>query len=245
MRFNWWVILLVLLGVWQVVGSLIEKAGKKQQEQRLKDLAAERGRQAGGRGQSQPAPRTTPRAAADRAEALAARRREQLEQLRQRRAGQKPGVQQPRTPAPRTAPAPAAAPQTGRRQISQLQPGRVQTTQQPATVIRRAGTQPRTAPPAPPPPRRTTVRPTPGRVVAPPPAPAGQQEPAPIEGESSTRRVVKDVAVAPKAPRQRHLPLPFVPGEPLGPHLLRQMVLFREILEPPVSLRDRQVWERS
>jgi hypothetical protein len=42
----------------------------------------------------------------------------------------------------------------------------------------------------------------------------------------------------------RHLPLPFVPGEPLGPHLLRQMVLFREILEPPVALRDRQVWQR-
>ena len=88
------------------------------------------------------------------------------------------------------------------------------------------------------------MRPAPERVVTPRPAPAQQQEPAPIEGESSTHRVVKDAEVAPKAPRQRHLPLPFVPGEPLGPHLLRQMVLFREILEPPVSLRDRQVWER-
>ena len=62
-------------------------------------------------------------------------------------------------------------------------------------------------------------------------------------GESSTRRVVADAEEAPKAPRERHLPLPFVPGEPLGPQL-RQMVLFREILEPPVALRDRQVWER-
>ncbi|MHC4711336.1 MAG: hypothetical protein ACYTA3_13220, partial [Planctomycetota bacterium] len=145
MRFNWWVILLVLLGVWQVVGSLIEKAGKKQQDQ------------TGGRGQSQPAPRMTPRAATDRAEALAARRREQLEQLRQRRAGQKPGAQPPTTARPTAKPTPAAASQPGQRQISRIQPGRVQTTQQPATVIRRAGTQPRTAPPAPPPPRRTTV----------------------------------------------------------------------------------------
>jgi hypothetical protein len=63
-------------------------------------------------------------------------------------------------------------------------------------------------------------------------------------GESSTRRIVKDAELPPKAPRQRHLPLTFVPGEPMGPHLLRQMVLFREILEPPVALRDRQVWER-
>ena len=53
-----------------------------------------------------------------------------------------------------------------------------------------------------------------------------------------------DTPEAPKAPGKRHLPLPFVPGEPMGPHLLRQMVLFREILEPPVSLRDRQVWDR-
>jgi hypothetical protein len=48
----------------------------------------------------------------------------------------------------------------------------------------------------------------------------------------------------PAPARKRHLPQPFVPGEPLGPHLLRQMVLFREILEPPVAFRDRQVWER-
>ncbi|MHC4080657.1 MAG: hypothetical protein ACYS15_02280 [Planctomycetota bacterium] len=241
MRGNWWVILLLLLGVWQIVGTLIEKAGKKQQEQRLKDLAAQRERQVGARGQSQPAPRTTPRTATDRAEALAARRREQLEQLRKRRAAQKPGVQ---PPTPTAQPAPAAASQPGQRQISRLQPGRVQTTQQPATVIRRAGTQPRSAPPTSSPPRRTTVRPTPERVVRRRPAPAQPQEPAPGEGESSTRRVVGDVELAAKAPRMRHLPLPFVPGEPLGPHLLRQMVLFREILEPPVSLRDRQVWER-
>ncbi|MHC5006383.1 MAG: hypothetical protein ACYTGF_03380 [Planctomycetota bacterium] len=247
MRGNWWVILLLLLGVWQVVGSLIEKAGKKQQAQRLKDIAAQRGHQTGEQGRSQPAPRTTPRAAPapDRAEALAARRREQLEQLRQRRAGQKPGAQPPTTARPTARPTPAAASQPGQRQISLLQPGRVQTTQQPATVIRRAGTQPRTAPPTSSPPRRTTVRPTPERAVTPQPAPAQQQEPAPIEGESSTRRVVKDVVVAPEDPRTRHLPVPFVPGEPLGPHLLRQMVLFREILEPPVSIRDRPVWERG
>jgi hypothetical protein len=241
---RWWVILLLLLGVWQVIGSLIEKAGKKQQEQRLKDLAAQRGRQTGGGGQSQPAPRTTPGTLTDRVEALAARRREQLEQLRQRRAGQRPIAGQPTTPTPTAGPAPAPPSQAGRRQISQLQPGRAKTLFTPVPVVRRPATQPRTGTPAPVPQRRVTVRPTPERVVSPRPAPARQQEPAPIEGESSTHRIVMDAAEAPKAPRQRHRPVPFVFGEPLGPHLLRQMVLFREILEPPVSLRDRQVWER-
>jgi len=209
---RWWVILLLLLGVWQIVGSLIEKAGKKQQEQRLKDLAAQRGRQAGGQGQSQPAPTTKPRTLIDRAEALAARRREQLAQLRQRRTGQKPGVQQPTTPAPRAGPAPAATPQPGQRQISQLQPGRARTRFTPVPVARRAGTQPPTRAPLPGPQRRVTVRPTPERVVTPRPAPAHQQEPAPMAGESSTYRVVKDAEIAPKAPRQRHPALPFVIG---------------------------------
>jgi hypothetical protein len=66
----------------------------------------------------------------------------------------------------------------------------------------------------------------------------------PDTGESTTRRVVEDAEEPLRVARKRHLPLPFEPGEPLGPHLLRQMVLFREILEPPVALRDRQVWER-
>jgi hypothetical protein len=64
-------------------------------------------------------------------------------------------------------------------------------------------------------------------------------------GEEEVYRVVRGPEPAPaKAPPRRRIPVAFVPGEPLGPHLLRQMVLFREILEPPVSLRDRQVWER-
>jgi hypothetical protein len=65
-------------------------------------------------------------------------------------------------------------------------------------------------------------------------------------GESSTRRVVEDVETPPQTRRKSHLPpRPVLPDEPLGPHVLRQMVLFREILEPPVALRDRQVWERT
>lgn len=240
---RWWVILLLLLGVWQVIGTLIEKAGKKHQEQRTKDLAAQRERQIGVRGQSRPAPPATPPTATDRAEALAARRREQLEQLRKRRAALKPGVQLPTSPTPRArfGPAPTAPPQAGR-PMSQPRPGPFPTSSTrrvpaPVPVARRGvATPPPTRPAAPRPPSPVTAR----------PAPIQQQEPASSSrvGESSTRRVVMDTPEAPKAPGKRHLPLPFVPGEPMGPHLLRQMVLFREILEPPVSLRDRQVWER-
>ena len=35
-----------------------------------------------------------------------------------------------------------------------------------------------------------------------------------------------------------------VGDEPIGPQLLRKMVLYKEILDPPLALRDRAAWER-
>ena len=48
----------------------------------------------------------------------------------------------------------------------------------------------------------------------------------------------------PVAVMRRHLSLPGVAAEPMGPALLRRMVMYREILDTPVALRDQQIWER-
>ncbi len=42
--------------------------------------------------------------------------------------------------------------------------------------------------------------------------------------------------------KQRH---PLFRGERRTPELLRQMVVLKELLEPPVALREQQAWERQ
>ncbi len=42
--------------------------------------------------------------------------------------------------------------------------------------------------------------------------------------------------------KQRH---PLFHGEKRTPQLLRQMVVLKELLEPPVALREQQAWERQ
>jgi len=48
----------------------------------------------------------------------------------------------------------------------------------------------------------------------------------------------------PQAVTGRHLRLPGLADEPISPALLRRMVMYREILDTPVALRDQQTWER-
>ena len=43
-------------------------------------------------------------------------------------------------------------------------------------------------------------------------------------------------------PRRRRPALD--PSEPIDAALLRKMIVYREILDPPVALRNEQVWER-
>ncbi len=42
--------------------------------------------------------------------------------------------------------------------------------------------------------------------------------------------------------KQRH---PLFRGEKRTPELLRQMIVLKELLEPPVALREQQAWERQ
>ena len=42
--------------------------------------------------------------------------------------------------------------------------------------------------------------------------------------------------------KQRH---PLFRGEKRTPELLRRMVVLKELLEPPVALREQQAWERQ
>ncbi len=204
-RYFW--IIFVLLGLWQLIGSVAERATKKQQNLRVSDLAAQRRRQqttAGRTTAGGPALRATEPVAADRAGELAARRKAQLDELRRRR-GQVT-ARAPSQPPARTRPVPAM-----RRPAAS-----------PVVVPRRPPTATPQARPVPPPPRRkrSIVRST--------------EDPRRLQ----TTRAVAEV----KGPRT--LALPGLGEVPMDRTLLRRMILYREILEPPIALREVQSWER-
>jgi len=46
------------------------------------------------------------------------------------------------------------------------------------------------------------------------------------------------------APPPRHRRPAVYGGEPIDRALLRKMIVYREIFDPPVALRNEQVWER-
>lgn len=226
-KFFW--IIFLLLGAWQIVGSLIERANKKQQEAKLRELASHRQKHA-----AAPTATTPPGRPADRAEALAARRRAQLEELRRRRAGRQPRTQITpgvATPQPGPAPTPAGM-RTAPRAVSRP-PAR------------------RPAPPAPPtrtaarfPTQRVPTRPT-ARPPAPPVERQPEQTPPPVVGESEVHRLVlpDEAPAAPKRARSATT-VPSLSGTALTPTAMRRLILLREVLDPPVSLREHQVWER-
>ena len=67
-----------------------------------------------------------------------------------------------------------------------------------------------------------------------------------LERAKSAKSVkpVKPVTKSLSTATDRHLRLPGLADEPIGPALLRKIVLYREILDIPVALRDQQTWER-
>lgn len=226
-KFVW--IIFLLLGVWQVIGSIAEKAAKKQREQRLKGQASPQREPAARRH-----PGTTPASTTlvDRAEQLAARRKDQLEELRRRRATRHhPG-----------AASAGSAPVTLLRASRTVQPLPTLGPATPQAIA--AGRAVRTAPPAP-------VRPAPPGPSRPVPEPRPAEQHAVSKTEfdrglhalgraKSVKPVTKSLSTA----TDRHLRLPGLAGEPIGPALLRKIVLYREILDIPVALRDQQTWER-
>ena len=235
-RYIW--IVFVGIAVWQVISTVIEKATKKQQEQRLRELAAQRQRQLSARGgghqpsplEARPAPAVAAKSALERVEDLASRRRAQLDELRRRRAARKGGPAELRTAGPQTPRRPAAA--------------------RPAPAPAPAPTNPFQAPPQrrPGPAIPQTVSVGRSHPAPVPQAPRQRPQPQARPQEAPTvRRLVRPEPTEPRVrasrpPRQR--PSIVIGNELLGPNLLRKMVIYKEILDLPVSLRHHQVWDR-
>ncbi len=223
-RYFW--IIIVLAAAWQIVGSLIQRANRKQREERLRELATQREAQLPSRAGVPMLP--SPGLADD----LAARRRAQIEELRQRRAGRQQPQQRPGLHI-------GAGPPT------------LQRTPPRGPVIAR---QPRPAQPAGRP--MPTLRPPPqSRPKAPPvisrprpvPPPAMEAPPPPVE------EVVETVVMAPSRPAPAAAKKQPEPGaarlsrlsrRDLTPQTLRSLIVLREILDPPVSEREHEVWQR-
>ncbi len=225
-RYFW--IIFVLLGLWQFIGSLAERATKKQQNQRVSDLTAQRRRQqTAGRGTAAGgiAQRATGPVVADRAGELAARRKAQLDELRRRRGAAT--AQATAQATARTRPTPVT-----------LRPAQSPTRQAPLPV---ATAPPVAVPRRPPAPvrRQPAARPQARRAPPPQKRTIPPIERSPKSGRSlvSTRRTVED-----RGPRT--LTLPSLGDVPMDRTLLRRMILYREILEPPIALREVQSWER-
>ena len=250
---HFFLIIFVLWAAWQLVGSLVEKAGKKQQDQRLKELTAQRQRQlaaqagrpagaglSGGGGAE--GPRGT--GVADRLEGLAARRKAQLEELRRRRTARHPGTAQQGSPPVVLRPTrtPMSTPGMGRSFPTQRAPQPVPIARS-APPVRRVPRQPpvppTTAPPPTPPVGRGAPLGTPAQRVVTPEV-RRKVQPEPRLGPHSVFAHTKKISTAPSRRRR-----PAVHGgEPIDRALLRKMIVYREILDPPLALRAEQVWER-
>ena len=208
------IIVVIVVVIAHVIGSLLERSTKAKQEARLRQMGARRAGPTGGAPVAQ-----DPVSLGDRARELAARRRAQLEELRQRRTQRQTPSSQGGVIA-RTGGSPPTAPQT--------RPTRFQPPAPPQRpVLRRR-------PPAPvsvarmPQPPRTAVEPPPGRPITP-----RQEIPATRRSEAN-----------PYALRTKAIePLLGVRGSRI--ELLRKMIVLKEILDPPVALREQQGWERG
>ncbi len=213
-----WIIFLIIVAA-NVIGPILQKRKAqlgKQRQQGAERASESRPRSAAGRPQT-----TSP--GPTRMEQLIARRQAQLEELRgrreQRRAGQSPQVRIGPASTPTTRPSP--------------------------TVFRAPPPQPS------PQPSRRVIRPGPARPAPPqrvqrrkptvPPSPVAQ----PIEGKRLTtmRSGLRPSAVPTARPARKRLSL--VDTATITPHLLRRMVVLKEIFDPPIALRDRAIWDKT
>lgn len=227
-----WIIFLVL-GLWHVIGTFAEKAAKKQQ------LKAQGSQQLRPSARRHPGESPTSTTLVDRAGELAARRKAQLEELRRRRASHH-------------MPAAGSSPVTLRPTLAGAQtplvPGR---TVPQAIPVARAARPPQPVPariapariaPAP------QARSAPGSIPKPRTRPRLTSQPAEskTEYDRSLHALGRKKPVEEPSPTagRRHLSLPGLRDEPIGPTMLRRMVMYREILDTPIALRDQQIWER-
>ena len=209
----------LIVGI-QVFGSLLEKHNKKQQQKRLKE--------AGAAGKRQPALEATrPSRPVNRRETLAARRQAQLEELRSRGQGRTIQTRPPPTAAPPSPPRPVF-PQTASSPFPTGRPAPPKPAPRPRPAAR----------PVPAPARPARLRVPPPRLPQPPQEERGR---TPVSARIEPTAPDEHYEIHERKPHPLFSPFP---TEPNRAQLLRRMVVFKELLEPPVSLRERDVWDR-
>ncbi len=221
-----WIIFLIIVAA-NVIGPILKKReehARKKRQSGAAPTARSRPPSPGAR------PHTTG-TGSTRMEQLIARRQAQLEELRgrreQRRAGRSPQVR--------------------------IGPASTPTTQPSPTVFRA---------PAPQPTRRVSVtRPT----TAPPPSASSPSavRPARPPQPAQRRRVSKEpvaqrrrggglaplppglVSAAAPTPRPAQKRFSLADSGPITPQLLRRIIVLKEILDPPIALRTRDLWDTT
>ena len=76
------------------------------------------------------------------------------------------------------------------------------------------------------------------------PVPPQKRPTGPVKRSIETQHVEPWAAKSVAASGSRKLTLPKLGDVPMDRTLLRRMMLYREILEPPIALREVQSWER-
>ena len=214
-----WIIFLIFVAA-NVIGPILKKREgqarkKRQQGSTQADHPAQRSSASGSPSVS---------TGSSRMEQLIARRQAQLEELRQRREQRRSAA------SPQARIGPASTPTTTLRPTPFLAP-------------------------APPPTRRVT-RPTTAQPSASLPSVARPARPQPPQ----RRRVSKGPAAQPverkglgalhakpaASARPKVAPKPFLSldAQTITPQLLRRLVVLKEIFDPPIALRNRDIWDR-
>ena len=216
-----WIIFLIIIAA-NAIGPIL----KKREEQ------ARKKRQSGAAPAAEAKPRSpaaqphTTGPGSSRMEQLIARRQAQLEELRQRREHRRTGQSPQARIGPASTPTPprpsptvfrAPPPQPSRRVTRP-------TTAQPSASLPSAARPARTQPPQ----RRRVSE-----------GPAAQ----PVERKRLTGLHAEPAASA----RPTAAPKPFLSldAQTITPQLLRRLVVLKEIFDPPVALRNRDIWDRA
>ena len=210
-----WIIFLIIVGA-NVIGPILQKRNAKLRKQRQQGAEP-----AAESSQRSPAARPhTTGPGPTRMEQLIARRQAQMEELRQRREQRRAG----RSPQVRIGPVSTPTPR-------------------PSPTVFRA---------PPPQPSRRVIRPAPAKPAPRHPVQPPEPIPEPVAQPRERQRLaalpsglVSAAGPTPRPARKRLLPL--LPSDSLTitPHLLRRLVVLKEILDPPIALRTRDIWDKT
>ncbi len=213
-KIGWIVFLVIILA--NVIGPILQKRGEKARKQRQQG-STQPGRLAQHRSASGPPSVST---GSSRMEQLIARRQAQLEQLRDRREQRRSAASSPQARI-----GPASSPTTTLRPI----PFRAPAPQPTRPVTRTATARPSAA-------IRSRPQPAQRRRVSKQPAPQ------PVRRKRLVDLRAEPVASAP--PKAATRPFLSLDARTITPQLLRRLVVLKEIFDPPIALRNRDIWDR-